>query len=167
MFKHTFAAATLLLSPVVQAHDYDSRFRGDLNGKSFHADDTYSNGTKTYNENNRGVGIAYSFNQYIEVNAGSFVNSFHDRSNYFGGNLGIPFQVTRYLSIRPGIQFGGVSGYESITPDAVLINDTITPVALPSVSFDIADRFQLNVEYIPGGITAKSSVYILRAGIWF
>jgi hypothetical protein len=150
-FSSTAQATPTKASP--QNHTW----RLDVHGLSRHFDRCHSKCTKQYNEQNFGLGLAYKVNKTFDLMAGFYDNSFNVQSTYVGVNIGHTFG-----HFTPGIMIGGINGY---TFDG-LEESEFGPALLPNVSFD-ADRFQINVGYIPADFGGKSAVLTFRAGFRF
>ena len=160
--KYIVFTALMFMSSLVHASPtktslQNHKWRLDIHGLSHHFDDCYSHCTKQYNEQNFGAGIAYKINKTFDLMVGFYNNSFEKRSTYTGINIGRTFG-----HFTPGVMIGTITGY---TFDGRK-QDEFGPAVLPNISLN-ADRFQINVGFIPADFGGKSAVLTFRAGIRF
>ena len=102
----------------------------DVNGYSWHSQDTYVYKGKRheYNSNNAGIGFTYGLNKYVEAFAGYYYNSFNRDTLYGGAKLKRDFAFGN-VTITPGLNVGVATGY-SKTPAQ---SDYYQVVIMPAV----------------------------------
>lgn len=81
----------------------------DINLTSWHANKDYD-----YNTQNFGIGITKDIDHHWAIKTGVFKNSYYKESGYFMGRL-----QHRMRGWRFGINFGFITGYDNIAPNAI------------------------------------------------
>lgn len=112
----------------------------DINVGSNHGEPCYQTalGCEPFIESNPGLGITFEEDD-TEVSVGFYENSYGATSVYLSGSLAHSFNAGP-VEIRPGIEFGAVSGYSADQQPPVYL--------LPSVSVGY-ERVRVNVGYFP------------------
>ncbi len=126
----------------------------DINGLSKHFGGRYE-----YNEVNPGIGVTYeTVNDRLVKGllAGTFENSFNDRSNYLGGLLARRFGNGKYY-IDLGASAGLLSGYEK----------DITPMAGLLAQIGKKDLGRLRFQYVPRKDDRSPALLMINLGIPF
>lgn len=124
--KTIIAAIALLAALPAQAGDLFL----DINGYSFHSNETYKyNGKREkFNSQNAGVGLTYGMGKYIEASAGYFRNSFDKDTIYGSAKLKYSFNFGE-VSVTPGINIGLATGYM----DTPVQSDQYQVVVMPTL----------------------------------
>ncbi len=103
-----------------------------------------------FNKNNGGIGLRYQVEDFLDVTAGFYKNSFYNTSVYLGGEI----HSSRKSFVSVGLAAALITGYIG-TP-------TSTPViALPIVQIGVP-QVGIRVGYMPFGIArfATFSLYV-------
>lgn len=101
----------------------------DVNGYSWHSNDTYTyKGEHEYNTNNAGLGLTYSANKYLEASAGFYENSYNTRSLYGSTKIKYEIELSK-VTVTPAISVGVATGYVD-TPNQA---DCLQVFVMPTV----------------------------------
>lgn len=121
----------------------------DINGASWHSENSYFHGgqNRQYNESNLGLGLSYGFHDNLDLKVGFFDNSYQKTSVYAGAFAHWDFYTQdRQWVISPGAFLLLASGYENTPENA----PAIAPV--PGFAVGVGHRkLRLNLGYIPFG----------------
>lgn len=129
----------------------------DVNGLSKHF-----GGQVEYNERNPGFGLTHETVKDGTVKgllAGTYKNSFNDRSFYAGGHYGKRFGKDYYMDL--GVSGGLISGYEKQTGKKVV------PMAGLMAQFGKKDLGRIKLQYVPRLESKSPSVLMMNLGIPF
>lgn len=120
--------AIIIFAAVVPAHAGDLYL--DINGYSWHSNDTYVYQGKRheYNSKNAGLGVTYGINKYVEAFAGFYDNSYNRDTLYGGAKIKLDFEVAG-VTITPGLNVGAATGYA----DTPAQSDYYRLVIIPAV----------------------------------
>lgn len=117
----------------------------DVNGYSWHSNDTYVYKGKRhdYNAENSGLGLTYGLNKYVEASAGFYNNSYYKQTLY--GGLKIKHDIVfGNLVVSPGLNVGVATGYA----DTPIHADYYQVVIMPAVRVTYRGM-GLTVGYVP------------------
>lgn len=118
-------------------------------GSKHKADGYVENGVhKPFNEVNNGIGLTLRVRPGIDVSAGTFINSIHERSNY----VSVDWHTRAINYLRVGVAVGAVTGYEKVIGAAAVV-----PIVMPNVVL-ITKRYKALVGVLPvdGGVLTFS-----------
>lgn len=112
--SHVMIAA-LLLSSCTAAIAAQGDVWLDVHGVSYHdkAGRCYTEAgvCKKFNEFNRGVGLSYGAQDWLEVSAGYYRNSYDENTVYMSGTLKHDIPIGNF-TVSPGLRLGIATGYE-------------------------------------------------------
>lgn len=117
----------------------------DINGYSWHSNDTYvyKGKRQDYNAENFGLGLTYGINKYVEASAGFYNNSYYKQTLY--GGLKIKHDIVfGNLVVSPGLNVGVATGYA----DTPIHADYYQIVIMPAVRVTYRGM-GLTVGYVP------------------
>ena len=119
----------------------------DLNGLSWHSEDRYNDDgeKRRYNEGNAGLGGSYAWNDWIDIKAGFFENSYYKNSLYGGAFLHRDFYSGAW-TFAPGVSLLLVSGYDDTPQDAPVV----APILVPGVVFG-PRAMKISLGFVPVG----------------
>ena len=91
----------------------------DVNMASIHGDEDYNTKecstcekkVNEYNSFNPGLGLSYRMNDYFDLSAGGYYNSYEKLSFYSGMTLKYPIYLSGKWFYEPGIFTGAATGY--------------------------------------------------------
>lgn len=102
----------------------------DVNGYSWHSNETYAyrGRLEKYNSRNTGLGFTYAFNKHIEAFAGNYYNSYNRNTIYGGAKIKHDFAISD-LTITSGINIGVATGYDKTPVQSDYYQLVIMPAA--------------------------------------
>ncbi len=133
----------------------------DVNGLSWHTQRTYfwQGQTRTYNQTNFGLGVGAGLNDWSEVKAGWFNNSYRKTSVYATVNLTPTWLKYRNGDwyVAPGVALGAITGYHD-TPEQT---DTVAPFGLLNVTVGHVKGWRFTLGYLPSTLLVKNGVNVV------
>lgn len=144
-FKNTLALALIAMSSTSFAMD-KGQTSFDLNIGSHHSDDTHSGGI-AYNEDNYGLGASYAYEDWLDIKAGFFDNSYNKTSVYVGGSLNKDYNFNG-LVVSPSAALLLTTGYQDTPENA----PAVAPIPLLGLAVG-AGPVRANIGYVPFGET--------------
>jgi len=161
---YLFVLVAILTSESAFASKPFDRFNTfDVSLRSYHiADRCYAKCTKTYNEENYGLGFTATMTRHSEITLGFLENSFYKQSYYGTVNFMKTLHLSRSIVIKPSFALGIANGYKD-TPGKLASEEGIVPVISPNISL-YANKLHFNIGVLP---SARTAVAIFRAGVRF
>lgn len=127
----------------------------DINLASHHSKDTYNNGT-AYNEDNFGLGASYAWEDWLDLKAGFFDNSYNKTSTYVGAFVHKDFRYGE-LVLSPGVAGFLMTGYDNTPENA----PEVAPIPVFGLGVGYS-RVKANLGYNPFG---KVDVWMLQMSL--
>lgn len=151
----------LLGSPHAQADKGDTWL--DLNLTSFHTEQHYwwEGEMRRYNNRNLGLGFTHEFADWLEVKGGFFENSYDKTSVYAVVGLDYDLVKSKRWVLAPGVAGGFVTGYDD-TPEQA---DTVAPWGMLSMTIGYANRWRLNLGYLPSRLFDVGTVDLVTVQV--